>query len=139
MKGSFCNNPDCKYCMIEVDETAFRLSVRLLIIIIIMGFVSFYVSLEAYAENDSIETLCLLAEQGDANAQLTLGLMYEKGERVPLDYKEAFKWYRKSAGQGHPTSQFLTGMFYLLGQGVPQHYIVGYAWWCDSHIVSALP
>ena len=35
-----------------------------------------------------------LAEQGDADAQYFLGVMYEKGNGVPKDYAEAVKWYR---------------------------------------------
>ncbi len=33
-----------------------------------------------------------LAEQGDAEAQNFLGLMYELGRGVPQDYAEAVKW-----------------------------------------------
>ena len=38
-----------------------------------------------------------LAEQGVAEAQFNLGLMYYDGEGVPQDYAEAVKWYRKAA------------------------------------------
>tara|TARA_Y100000294_G_C8300892_1_gene234681 strand:- start:140 stop:523 length:384 start_codon:yes stop_codon:yes gene_type:complete len=41
-----------------------------------------------------------LAEQGDADAQYLLGLMYRNGLDVPEDYKLAVEWYRKSAEQG---------------------------------------
>ena len=41
------------------------------------------------------------AEQGDAEAQTSLGLMYDNGKGVPQDYAEAVKWYRKAAEQGH--------------------------------------
>jgi len=34
-----------------------------------------------------------LAEQGDANAQSFLGVMYEYGQGVPQNYKTAVKWY----------------------------------------------
>ncbi len=33
-----------------------------------------------------------LAEQGDADAQFSLGLMYTKGQGVPQDYTVALKW-----------------------------------------------
>ena len=35
-----------------------------------------------------------LAEEGDATAQFNLGVMYEKGEGVPQDYKTAEKMYQ---------------------------------------------
>ena len=41
-----------------------------------------------------------LAEQGDADAQYYLGLMYMVGQGVPRDYKTGFKWYTLSAEQG---------------------------------------
>ena len=40
------------------------------------------------------------AEQGYAAAQYNLGLMYEYGQGVPQDYREALVWYRKAADQG---------------------------------------
>ena len=35
-----------------------------------------------------------LADQGNADAQYNLGVLYEKGQGVPQDYAEAVKWYR---------------------------------------------
>ena len=40
------------------------------------------------------------AEQGDAEAQTALGLVYEKGEGVPQDHQLAVKWYKLAAEQG---------------------------------------
>ena len=34
-----------------------------------------------------------LAQQGNADAQHNLGVMYEKGPGVPQNYKTAVKWY----------------------------------------------
>ena len=42
------------------------------------------------------------ADQGNADAQPNLGLMYEKGQGVPQDYAQAVSWYRKAADQGTP-------------------------------------
>jgi len=41
------------------------------------------------------------AEQGDAQAQFCLGLMYWSGQGQPKDEAKAKKWLRKSAAQGH--------------------------------------
>ncbi|GHT40156.1 hypothetical protein AGMMS49921_01050 [Endomicrobiia bacterium] len=41
------------------------------------------------------------AEQGVAEAQYSLGVMYGNGYRVKQDYKEAFNWFKKAAEQGH--------------------------------------
>ena len=53
-----------------------------------------------------------LAEQGDASAQVFLGLMHSKGLGVPQDYKEAVKWYRLSAEQGDAQAQYNLGVMY---------------------------
>ena len=42
-----------------------------------------------------------LAEQGDANAQHSLGVMYAKGDGVPQDYKTAVKWWKLAASNGN--------------------------------------
>lgn len=51
-----------------------------------------------------------LAEKGDAEAQLSLGIVYERGKQ---DYAEGLKWYRLSALQGNPTAQLMIGSMYL--------------------------
>ncbi len=43
----------------------------------------------------------LAANQGDPEAQISLGFMYAEGQGVPQDDAEAVRWYRKAAEQGH--------------------------------------
>ena len=70
-----------------------------------LGFLSvvhagFDDGLAAYEQGDYATAFSiwkLLAEQGDAYAQTSLGWMCEMGQDVPQDYKEAVKWYRKAA------------------------------------------
>ncbi len=57
-----------------------------------------------------------LAEQGEAFAQSNLGLMYERGQGVPQDYKEAVKWYRLAAEQGDAEAQFNLGIMYAMAR-----------------------
>jgi hypothetical protein len=45
------------------------------------------------------------AEQGHADAQFSLGIMYEKGEGVRQDFAEALTWYGKAAKQGNEKAQ----------------------------------
>jgi TPR repeat protein len=61
-----------------------------------------------------------LAEQGNASAQLNLGLMYENGNGVMQDYAEAVNWYRLAAEQRHAQAQFNLGNRYANGEGVIQ-------------------
>jgi len=60
------------------------------------------------------------AEQGDAEAQFLLGVMYSGGMGVPQDYREAEKWTRKAAGQGNSSAQNYLGEFYHSGKGAVQ-------------------
>ena len=69
------------------------------------------------------------AEAGDAEAQIDLGVMYEYGEGVEQDFKEAVKWYRKAAEQGDVNAQYNLGSRYYIGEGVPQDYVTAYAWY----------
>ena len=54
-------------------------------------------------------TTKLKAEQGHADAQYRLALMYDYGEEVEQDYAQAFKWYQKSANQGYANAQYNIG------------------------------
>ena len=68
------------------------------------------------------------AEQGNAEAQSNLGVMYAKGEGVPQDYKMAVQWYRRAAEQGNASAQFNLGVSYAEGEGVPQDYVHAHMW-----------
>ena len=69
-----------------------------------------------------------LAEQGNANAQFFLGVMYDKGRGVPQDDATAVGWWRKAAEQGNADAQFNLGIMYGKGQGVPKDYAQAHMW-----------
>src|SRR5665213_1594690 len=68
------------------------------------------------------------AEQGIAQAQGYLGLMYQLGQGVPQDFAESVKWYRKAAEQGDIDAQWRFGVMYNTGRGVPQDFVQAYMW-----------
>ena len=70
-----------------------------------------------------------LAEQGNAKAQYSLGLMYFASTGVPQDLAEAVKWYRKAAEQGYAKAEYNLGVMYRKGQGVPQDYVQTHMWY----------
>jgi uncharacterized protein len=76
-----------------------------------------------------LQILRPLAEQGNALAQLGLGLMYAKGQGVPQDYAQAFVWYRKAAEQGDADAQTTVGLMYRQGRGVSQDYAQALIWY----------
>jgi len=62
----------------------------------------------AYAAGDyakAIELFRPLAEQGNASAQGSLGLMYGLGQGVQKDYVEAEKWFRLAVEQSRASRQ----------------------------------
>lgn len=61
------------------------------------------------------------AEQGNADAQTFLGIMYQKGIGVAEDVTEAAKWYREAADQGDSKAASMLGIMYVDGLGVPQN------------------
>jgi uncharacterized protein len=62
-------------------------------------------------------------------AQSFLGVMYEKGQGVPQDYKEAVKWYLLSAEQGNILGQVSLGSMFKTGRGVTQNYKEAVKWY----------
>ena len=61
-----------------------------------------------------------LADQGLADAQYNLGIMYDNGEGVVEDDAEAVRWYRLAADQGLADAQYNLGWMYADGEGVPE-------------------
>ena len=61
-----------------------------------------------------------LAEDGQPEAQLNLGHLYQEGLGVEVDYAAAFLWYQRAAESGLAEAQFNLGLLYYDGLGVPQ-------------------
>ena len=68
------------------------------------------------------------AERGDAKAQYHIGLWCYYGIGVPMDQREAFKWWRRSAAQGYSRAQYNLGRLYGEGEGVTQDFVKAHAW-----------
>ena len=72
----------------------------------------------------------LLAEQGDAEAQHNLGLIYQNGIGIASDYDTAIKWFKSAAEQRYAESSYHLGLMYFSGNyGVTQDYILAHMWW----------
>ena len=70
-----------------------------------------------------------LAQQGDPQAQMLLGVMYDYGQGVPESDSEAVVWYEKAARQGTPSVQHNLGAKYYTGIGIPRDYAKALSWW----------
>jgi TPR repeat protein len=71
------------------------------------------------ANKPNLDELRAKAEAGDVNAEYQLVGMYLKGDGVPQDITEAFKWSHKAAEQGISGAQYGVGLMYYNGSGVP--------------------
>jgi soluble lytic murein transglycosylase-like protein len=74
------------------------------------------------------------ANQGDADAQFNLALLYYTGVGIPRDPKQAVYWYIKAAEQGHVNAQYKLGSLYLDGDGkeVPQDLKQAFFWYTKA-------
>ena len=73
-----------------------------------------------------------LAEEGDHRAMYALGSMYAAGHGVPMDLKEALKWFRKAATYDRPDAQYKIGVMYDRGLGLKQDYRKALHWYGKS-------
>jgi TPR repeat protein len=87
--------------------------------------------IDAYTKGNfavALEKIKPLAEQGDAEAQFRLGLMYREGKGVTQDVKEAAAWLSKAAEQGQVEAQENLGLSYAKGLGVERDWVQADKW-----------
>jgi TPR repeat protein len=72
------------------------------------------------------------ANQGDSQAILQIGLMYDFGKGVTQNYPEALRWYVRAADKGEPRAMYLVGHMYEFGEGVPVDTDLAIHWYLKS-------
>ena len=93
---------------------------------------SFHTALNAFNEKEfdiAYQLFFELADKGVAEAQINLGMMFENGQGVSQDIKEAVRWYRLAAGQGLTKAQYNLGLMYAQGKGVDKDPIQAIKWY----------
>ena len=71
-----------------------------------------------------VQRITRQAEEGDVNAQLTLGYMYLYGEEgVDIDYDKAFRYYNMAAAQKDNVAVNNLGSLYYSGIGTEKDYL----------------
>ncbi len=78
--------------------------------------------------SEAVAQLNKLGQGGNADAQNMLGVLYDNGQGVAQDYKQARVWFEKAAAQGDPHAQRHLGTLYAKGLGVKQNKILAYMW-----------
>jgi TPR repeat protein len=69
------------------------------------------------------------ANNGDAEAQLSLGYMYETGEQVIMDQQEAILWYEKAASGGKVQAMIGLALIYDKDNGAGRDQAASAAWY----------
>ena len=81
-----------------------------------------------------------LGNKGVAEAQINLGMMLEKGQGTPKNFKEAIRWYRLAADQGLTKAQYNLGLMYAHGKGIDKDPIEATKWFhlaADQGLIKA--
>lgn len=72
------------------------------------------------------------AEQGNALGQRNIGICYHVGVGVDQDYNKAVKWFKKSAEQGDDVSQYNLGLALAKGEGIREDRDEAIKWYIKS-------
>jgi TPR repeat protein len=102
---------------------------RIILSLVVLCLCGFQVFAQGVLSAKEIAGIRKAAEQGGAEAQIMLGVMYEQGGGVPKDMTEAVKWFRKAAEQGDANAQIMLGNCYDKGQGVSNDKVKAYMWY----------
>src|SRR5690349_14904233 len=93
----------------------------------------FLVHASAFADGrPDIQQLSELANNGNARAELALGVLYQSGKGVPRDTAKAIYWYTRAARQNNAEAAFWLGEIYKDGIDVEQDYGKAKAWYLQS-------
>jgi len=98
---------------------------------------NFEAGIAAYQVNNlplAYKEFLAAAQEGHADSQFNVALMYEKGIGVGKDEKEAVLWYGKSAAQGNAAAQYNLGVLYENGLGTGIDYAKANAWYRKASV-----
>jgi TPR repeat protein len=71
----------------------------------------------------------LAADQGDAEAQCNLGILYHEGQGVAQNNILAVKWLLLTANQRNADTQRILGTLHEQGHGVARSYVRALMWY----------
>lgn len=110
-------------------------AIRIVLLLLVSGTVfagDYEDGLDAAMREDFVEAARLFkraAEQGHAEAQLYLGLLYKEGKGLPKNDNKSANSFRKAAEQGSAEAQFNLGLMYYMGRDLPQDYAESVKWY----------
>jgi len=90
---------------------------------------------EAVKRNDyetAVAAFKYLAEKGEVEGQIGLGLLHLSGQGVEKDLNRAIEWLRLAAAQSNAFAQNKLGEQYKIGEGVQRDYAQALKWFKQS-------
>jgi TPR repeat protein len=106
-----------------------------------MDFNSGMAAFEAKHFSRAMQLLSPLAEQGNAEAQHRLAIMYQNGLGVAQHDELALRWMKASAENGYPVAQHGLGFMYLEGECAEKDPALAVQWFqkaADQGLVGSL-
>jgi len=98
-----------------------KTAVPLIFLLLLLQATSLFIPPATVQANEQLFSATLhLAEQGDPEAQFSLGLLYDTGNQVERNPEQAAYWFTQAADGGVTGACLYLGMKYEFGTGVKQ-------------------
>ena len=126
-----CNVCHFGFWRLSLSRLFFGVIAMLVVIFVVTILIVEYQHKEAAVNSEDTtidDSLLNLAQQGDAKAQLKMGLRYALSPWNTKDDKKAAQWFKKAAEQGQVEAQYRYGYALLKGLGVVQDYKAAFLW-----------
>jgi len=94
-------------------------------------------AIDAMQRGENAEAVRLftpIADAGDSKAQVTLGLLYYKGEGLPVDYVQSKNWFLRAFEKGNGDAYSNLGVMFRDGKGVEVNRRIAYALFLMVHM-----
>src|SRR5271165_5891031 len=101
---------------------------------VLMLILCYSVRLQAQQiDTNSIESVQIKAENGEARSQTVLGVVYEFGLRgMTKDVGAAIKWFRKAADHDFAPAEYELGVCFANGQGMQKNQVEAVKWYLKA-------
>jgi uncharacterized protein len=132
--GERLKNLEAKMTAAQIDEVKKQADDRIAHRLGNLDDADVQVSVGEMYENDHFYAEALnwyrkAADQGQVEAEVNLGRLYESGQGVPQDYAQAFLWWHKAAERENSDAEYDLGTLYENGQGVPRDIAQARSWY----------
>lgn len=115
-----------------ISSTKFSMRMPLCLLVILLGSAS--ASADDSGKSAEYIKYEKMAEEGDGDAMVTIGVYYHQGEGVKQDYAKAAEWYRKAIAVGNADAFSNLGVLFRDGSGVPQNRKLAYLIFLAIHM-----